>query len=617
MYALGIDLGTTFTAAATWRDGRATVVPLGSRGGVIPSVVLLGTDGEIVTGEAAARRAMTEPERVAREFKRRLGDTTPVMLGGTPYPAEALVARLLRTVFDDVTAREGQPPAAVCVTYPANWGEFKTEVLRQAVHLAGLDTALAGPGGRQPKVTLISEPEAAAVCYARQQRTAPGSVVAVYDLGGGTFDATVLRKTADDFELLGHPEGIEHLGGVDFDAAVFGHVVQALGPAFDELDEDDPAALAAVARLRRDCTEAKEALSADTSTTIAVMLPNAGTEIRLTRHELEQMIRPALADSVEALRRALTAAEVDVADLHSVLLVGGSSRIPLVGQLVAQELGRPVAVDAHPKHVVALGAAWAAGRGLTTSGPAVANPLPQPAPNRTPNPGVDPVVGPVISPVFNLAPESIPAASIARTAERAPLPVTAADDATIVLSAQDPRPTQLMGVPSRHRTAGVRPTPGARRFAVAAAVALLMAAGAAAAVAAAGGSDDGERPPAQQTTTQPTGQATLPTGEASEPTQTQTATTSPTKRKKSTRTRTRTGTTTRTTQASPTPTDVDTVTPTPTDTPSATPTSSPQASQEAGTGDQTSGLAAPSLNPSGQAGGDQSGEAAAQASSTL
>ncbi len=359
MYALGIDLGTTFTAAATWRNGHAETASLGSRGAAIPSVVLLREDETFLTGEGANRRGLTEPHRVAREFKRRLGDTTPILLGGVPYSAEALTARLLRSVVDEVAQREGGAPAAICVSHPANWGPYKTDLLLQAVRLAGLE---------EP-VSFTTEPEAAAVFYAQQQRIEPGAIVAVYDLGGGTFDAAVLRKTLVGFEILGRPEGIERLGGIDFDAAVFSHVARAIGGKLEELDEDDPAVIAAVARLRDECVAAKEALSSDTDVTIPVLLPNLSTEVRLTRAELEAMVRPALHDSIEALKRALRSANVTADQLHAVLLVGGSSRMPIVAQLVGAELGRPVAVDAHPKHAVPLGAAWLASGALAAPVP--------------------------------------------------------------------------------------------------------------------------------------------------------------------------------------------------------------------------------------------------------
>jgi molecular chaperone DnaK len=357
MYALGIDLGTTYTAAATWRNGHAETQSLGSRSAAIPSVVLLREDETFVTGETANRRGLTEPHRVAREFKRRLGDTTPIMLGGVPYSAEALMARLLRTVVDEVGRREGGPPKAITVSHPANWGPYKTDLLLQAVRIAGLE---------EP-VSFTTEPEAAAVFYSQQQRIEPGAIVAVYDLGGGTFDAAVLRKKPVGFEILGKPEGIERLGGIDFDAAVFSHVAKALGGKLEELDEDDPAVISAVARLRDEVVEAKEALSSDTDVSIPVLLPNISTEVRLTRAELEAMVRPALSDSIEAMKRALRSANVTPDQLHSVLLVGGSSRMPLVAQLVGAELGRPVAVDAHPKHAVALGAAWLASGALSAT----------------------------------------------------------------------------------------------------------------------------------------------------------------------------------------------------------------------------------------------------------
>ena len=181
-YELGVDLGTTYSAAAVHRDRRISIVTLGNRAASVPSVVLLRADGDMLTGEAASRRAASEPERVAREFKRRLGDPTPLILGSTPYSAEALMAKLLRWVVESVTEREGEPPRAVALTHPANWGAYKRDLLAQAVRLAGLDAA-----------TLLSEPEAAAIHYASFERVDAGTLVAVYDLGGGTFDAAVLR----------------------------------------------------------------------------------------------------------------------------------------------------------------------------------------------------------------------------------------------------------------------------------------------------------------------------------------------------------------------------------------------------------------------------------------
>jgi actin-like ATPase involved in cell morphogenesis len=346
-YYVGVDLGTTFTAAAVWRDGRVEVASLGMRAPVVPSVVMPRPDGTTLVGEPAERRAAVEPERVAREFKRRFGDPTPLILGGAPYSADALTARLLAWVVGKVAEAEGGPPAGVVVCHPANWGDFKQDLLGQAIARAELGVA----------TSTVPEPEAAAVYYAAENRIRPGSIVAVYDLGGGTFDAAVLRRTDPEWEVLGEPQGVEHLGGIDFDEAVFRHTVTTLGLRLDAVDRDDPTSLAAMARLRRDCVEAKEALSADSDVTIPVLLPSLQHDVRLTRAELEEMMRPALTDTIAALRRALRAADVTPEDVQSVLLVGGSSRVPLVGQMVGSALGRPVAIDAHPKHGTALGAA--------------------------------------------------------------------------------------------------------------------------------------------------------------------------------------------------------------------------------------------------------------------
>ena len=352
-YGLGVDLGTTFIAAAVERDGHVEMVTLGDRSTAVPSVVLVRDDGQVLTGDAADRRAATDPDRVAREVKRRLGDPMPLVLGGTPYTAAQVMGLQLADVVQLVTEREGRAPEAVTLTHPANWGPYKKELFSQIPRTAGLRD-----------VRMLTEPEAAAAHYASNERLDEGALVAVYDLGGGTFDATVLRTTGKGFEILGTPEGIEGLGGIDFDEAVFNHVDRSLGGPLSGLDPSDPHDTSAVIRLRQDCARAKEALSADTEATIPVMLPKLQTEVRLTRSEFEDMIRPAISATIEALRRALLSAGVTPDHLSTVLLVGGSSRIPLVSQMVSAELGRPTAVDAHPKHAIVLGAAAMSGRGF-------------------------------------------------------------------------------------------------------------------------------------------------------------------------------------------------------------------------------------------------------------
>ncbi len=348
-YQVGIDLGTTYSAAAVCRPGGGApeVVPLGQRAASVPSTVYIGSDGVFQIGEAAERHALSDPGRVVREFKRRIGDPTPVHVGREPLPAEELASRYISRLLQDVAAREGAVASRVAVTHPAGWGPHKLESLRAALTQHGMRSAV-----------LLSEPQAAAVGYASKERVEPGAVVAVYDLGGGTFDAGVVRKSAGGgFELLGTPEGLEHLGGVDFDEVVFSHVRSALGSEWSSLDPSDPDVLAAVAGLRRECTAAKEALSHDTEVLISVVLPGVCTQVRLGRTEFEEMIAPAVQDTMAALHRALESAGVKAADLGALLLVGGSSRIPLITQLVSSEFGRSAAVDVDPKGVIAGGAA--------------------------------------------------------------------------------------------------------------------------------------------------------------------------------------------------------------------------------------------------------------------
>jgi molecular chaperone DnaK (HSP70) len=348
-YRVGIDFGTTFTAAAVHRDGEQAVelVPLGDNRASVASVVYVAPDGSLVMGDAAVRRAVTDPDRVIREVKRRIGDETPVLVAGEPIEAHVIAACFVRWVVDRVSEREGAPPAGLALTHPASWGRHKCALLTEALAAQGVGS-----------VRLVPEPAAAAFAYAASRDVAPGAAVGVYDLGGGTFDAAIVRRLDDGgFQLAGQPEGIESLGGVDFDEAVFAHVRATVGTQWTELDFDDPLVRTAAAALRRECTEAKEALSADTEVTIPVMLPGLSTRVRMVRTELEQLVAPAIAETVEAMRRACASAGLAAEDLSAVLLAGGSSRIPLVAQRVSAALDRPVTVDADPKAVVASGAA--------------------------------------------------------------------------------------------------------------------------------------------------------------------------------------------------------------------------------------------------------------------
>ena len=366
-YATGIDIGTTFSAAATWRDGRAATVALGDRAATVPSVLFLREDGVMLVGEAAVRRAVSEPLRVVREFKRRVGDYVPVVLGDRHFSAAELTAQVVRWVAGKVAEREGGPPDYAVLTHPASWGQHRLALLADAAAAAGL-----------PRAGLLPEPVAAGLYYASQQRVPAGALIAVYDLGGGTFDATLLRKTATSFEIIGAPRGDDRLGGVDMDEMVFDHVVRSMGPSWPDVADDDVVGIGALAQVRAAAVDAKEALSSDTQATVPVVLPGCTGEVLLSRPELERMVAPVVLRTVDLVRQVCATADVAPDELDAVLLVGGASRMPLVSELVTNELRRPVVVDAHPKYAVCLGAAIAAAARLEGRAEAPAAPPPPP-----------------------------------------------------------------------------------------------------------------------------------------------------------------------------------------------------------------------------------------------
>ena len=381
-YHLGVDLGTTFTAAAVMNGAGPTMLGLGNRALQIPSVLYFHPDGSVLVGEAAELRSTSDPTRTVREFKRRIGDPVPILAAGRPYSAQAMTSRVLRWVLDKATEQMGEPPQDITLTYPANWANFKIDLLRQVATLADVTLARA-----------CSEPEAAALQYASRTKVAIGDRIAVYDLGGGTFDVCVLEKTDGGFRVLGRPEGIEHLGGIDFDEAVFRRVIDQLPPdAFESeaaagTEEEEAAQMAALGRLRRDCVEAKEALSTDVEAVIPVALPKSRTSVRLTRGEFEDIIRPSIEETIGATRRALRSADTEPGRLSAMVLVGGSSRIPLVAELLANEFRCPIAIDTHPKNDVAMGAARAA------TLPAATSPLVTPNTSATRAPATMPGTG--------------------------------------------------------------------------------------------------------------------------------------------------------------------------------------------------------------------------------
>jgi molecular chaperone DnaK (HSP70) len=357
MYALGIDLGTANTAVACWRDGRAEVVPLGASMGApsvrsCPSIVLVQDDGGTLAGTAAAQEAAAHPDRVIRGFKRRFGDDVPYLVGGREVTAEELTGHLLRWVLR--TAREalgGGAPSQLAVTVPATWQDYRLERMGRVA----VDVGVPCP------VSFMPEPAAAAVYYAARDHVRAGGTVAVYDFGGGTFDATVLRKTSGGFETLGPPMGLDTVGGEDLDEAMFRLVVAELGPAWPALDRTDVGIRRGVAQLREAAVRAKEELSTARKADIPVLLPGLTRVVTIQRPTFEAAIEPLVDETIVALMDVVDLAGLAPRDLDGVLLVGGSSQIPSITARLGERLSVPTLKDVHPKHAVCLGAAVAAG----------------------------------------------------------------------------------------------------------------------------------------------------------------------------------------------------------------------------------------------------------------
>jgi Hsp70 protein len=344
-YSLGVDLGTTTSAAALRRGSRLEVCTLGDLTATMPSVALERADGSLLVGEAAAARARYDTTLVARHVTAHLEDGEPIALDGRPHDPALLTQGLLETVIDRVRRVHGDWPQDVVLTYPL-FPPGGSPALLDRVGRAVVGGAL-----------LIPNPVAAVAKLANDIEIAVGTTVAVLDLGGGTFEVTIVRRSHDGFDVVGPPGGLADLGGVEFDDAVFARVDAALGHVLQEVPRDDAEGMAALRRLRVACRAAKEWLSSSPDTTVEVALPQLSTWVPIRRADLESDIRPALMAAVDAVAQTIAAAELAPADVHVALLVGGSSRIPLFGELVASRLGLPVVADPFPELTVALGAA--------------------------------------------------------------------------------------------------------------------------------------------------------------------------------------------------------------------------------------------------------------------
>jgi hypothetical protein len=374
---LSVDLGTSNTVAVLSAHGRPPRVVEVDGSATMPSAVFAGEDGNLVVGRDAERRARLDPARFEPNPKRRVDEGT-LLLGDTVVPVADTLAAVLRRVTDE-TSRQlgGARPDEVRLTHPAQWGPVRRNVLLASARLAGMGSNL----------VLVPEPVAAAAHFASfpGQSLAPGQALAVYDLGAGTFDIAVVGATQQGFTVLAE-DGLPDLGGLDVDQALLEHVGR-------QVSHRDPARWQRLLRpettgdrraqraLREDVKAAKEALSRHPQT--EVPMPEPFDDVLVTRAELEALIRPNLLRSVELLSATIRSTGMTPDRLVGIYLVGGSSRIPLVATLIAEQLRVvPASLD-QPETAVALGAHHVPQEGISMRTQNLSSALAEDQPTRT------------------------------------------------------------------------------------------------------------------------------------------------------------------------------------------------------------------------------------------
>ena len=356
---LSVDLGTSNTVAVLSAHGRPPRVVDVDGSSMMPSAVFAAEDGNLVVGRDAERRARLDPARFEPNPKRRVDEGT-LLLGDQVVPVTDALAGVLRRVAEE-TSRQlgGKKPDEVRLTHPAQWGPVRRNVLLSAARQAGMGSNL----------VLVPEPVAAAAHFASfpGQTLVPGQALAVYDLGAGTFDVAIVGATQNGFVVLAEA-GLPDLGGLDVDQALLEHVGR-------QVSIRDPGRWQSLLRpvstgdrraqraLREDVKAAKESLSRHPQT--EVPLPEPFDDVLVTRVELEALIRPGLLRSVELLAGTIRSTGMTPNRLVGIYLVGGSSRIPLIATLIAEQMRVvPTSLD-QPETAVALGAHHVPQEGIT------------------------------------------------------------------------------------------------------------------------------------------------------------------------------------------------------------------------------------------------------------
>jgi molecular chaperone DnaK len=349
---IGIDLGTTYCAVAAIDDsGRPEILHNADGQTTTPSVVLFEAGEALVGAQAKAQRAAF-PDDVVEFVKRQMGnpDWRYYPTEGEPYTAEGISALLLKKVAADAEIVLGEPVRQVAITVPAYFSDPQRNATRQAGEIAGLEV-----------VAIVNEPTAAAVAFG-VEKNFEGTVL-VYDLGGGTFDVTLLRVTGGEFEIL-RTDGDKNLGGFDFDNKIIGW----LKAQFTERTGLEIEGDAAEASLRDRAEQAKHRLSSSEQAPVFVGHGGRNEKLILTRTEFEAITEPLLARTQMLLEEVADEAGVPFSAIDKVILVGGSTRMPMVRVMAERVTGKAPDQSVHPDEAVARGAAIIADLRLAEQG---------------------------------------------------------------------------------------------------------------------------------------------------------------------------------------------------------------------------------------------------------
>ena len=343
---IGIDLGTTNSCCAVLEGGEPKVIANPEGGRTTPSVVAINKSGDRIVGDAAKRQAITNPNTIS-SIKRLMGTDKKVELDGKKYTPEEVSAMILSYIKEYAEKYLGEKVTKAVITVPAYFNDSQRQATKNAGKIAGLEVE-----------RIINEPTAAALAYGLDKQENAHTVL-VYDLGGGTFDVSVMELGDGVFEVKS-TAGNNKLGGDDFDQRIIDYLV-------DEFKKDNGVDLTkdsmAMQRLKEVAEKAKKDLSGMTTTQVSAPFISQGEDgplhldVTLTRAKFEDLIRDLVESTLKPVRQALSDAKITAKDIDKVLLVGGSTRIPMVQELIKKELGKDPSHEVNPDEVVAMGAA--------------------------------------------------------------------------------------------------------------------------------------------------------------------------------------------------------------------------------------------------------------------